>query len=105
MQKLGKCDIIKEKEKRFDNKGVEYMRKHYMTLCFRGNTEVTHIVHDGRIEVTYEQAVNGGFHTLVVDINGNVISNDGFNDSEVDFFRRFTVQNAPAIIMESRGEI
>lgn len=76
-----------------------------MTLCFRENTEVTHIVNNGKIEVTYEQAVDGGFHTLVVDIEGNVISNDGFNDSEVDFFRRFTIQNAPAIIMESNGEI
>ena len=76
-----------------------------MTLCFRGNTEVTHIVNNGKIEVTYEQAVDGGFHTLVVDIEGNVISNDGFKDSEVDFFRRFTIQNAPAIIMESNGEI
>ena len=76
-----------------------------MTLCFRGNTEVTHIVKNGKIEVTYEQAVDGGFHTLVVDIEGNVLSNDGFNDSEVDFFRRFTIQNAPAIIMESNEEI
>ena len=76
-----------------------------MTLCFRENTEVTHIVNNGKIEVTYEQAVDGGFHTLVVDIEGNVLSNDGFNDSEVDFFRRFTIQNAPAIIMESNEEI
>lgn len=76
-----------------------------MTLCFRENTEVTHIVNNGKIEVTYEQAVDGGFHTLVVDIDGNVVSNNGFNDSEVDFFRRFTIQNAPAIIMESSGEI
>ena len=76
-----------------------------MTLCFRENTEVTHIVNNDKIEVTYEQAVDGGFHTLVVDIEGNVLSNDGFNDSEVDFFRRFTIQNAPAIIMESNGEI
>ena len=76
-----------------------------MRLCFRENTEVTHIVNNGKIEVTYEQAVDGGFHTLVIDIDGNVISNDGFNDSEVDFFRRFTIQNAPAIIMESNGEI
>ena len=81
------------------------MRKHYMTLCFRGNTEVTHTTHNGAIEVTYEQAVNGGFHTLVVDINGNVLSNDGFNDADVDFYKRFTIQNSPAIIMESRGEI
>ena len=76
-----------------------------MTLCFRENTEVTHIVNNGKIEVTYEQAVDGGFHTLVVGIDGNVVSNDGFNDSEVDFFRRFTIQNAPAIIMESNEEI
>lgn len=76
-----------------------------MTICFRENTEVTHIVNNGKIEVAYEQAIGGGFHTLVIDIDGNVISNDGFNDSEVDFFRRFTIQNAPAIIMESNGEI
>ena len=81
------------------------IRKHYMTLCFRNNTEVTHIVKNGNIEVTFEEAVNGGFKTLVTDINGNVKSNKGFNPSEIDFFLRFLKSNKTGIIEESRGVI
>lgn len=81
------------------------IRKHYITICFRNNTEVTHIEKNGVIEVTYEQACNGGFKTLVMDLAANVISNDGFNDSDVAFFKAFTLQNKPAIEAESRGEI
>lgn len=80
-------------------------RMSYMTLCFRGNTEVTHINKNGVIEVTFEQAVHGGFNTLVMDLQGRVISNDGFNNSEVEWMRDFTIRNAPIIKAESRGEI
>lgn len=84
---------------------MENIRKSYMTLCFRDNVEVTHIVRNGVIEVTYEKAVPNGFHTLVMDINGNILSNDGFNDSDIDFYQRFTLINQSGIIAESRGEI
>lgn len=77
----------------------------YMTLCFRGNTEVTHIERNGNIEVTFEQAVNGGFNTLVLDLQGMLISNHGFNPSEVDWMRNFTIRNAPLIEAESKGEL
>lgn len=81
------------------------MRKHYMTLNFRGNVEVTHINKNGNIEVTFEQAVNSGFNTLVLDINGIVLSNTGFNNSDIDYFIRFLNRSKSAILQESRGEI
>lgn len=81
------------------------MRKHYMTLNFRGDTEVTHIVRGSDIIVTFEQAVYGGFHSCDFLLNGTLVGNDGFNPSELQFFRGFVLQNAPAIEMESRGEI
>lgn len=81
------------------------MRKHYMTLCLRGNTEVTHIVKNNSIEVTFEQAKDGGFNTLVTTVDGTLISRDGFTDSDVDFFLRFLQSNKVGIIAESKGEI
>ena len=84
---------------------MENVRHHFITLCTRNNTEVTHIVKNGKIEVTYEEAVNGGFKTLVTDIQGNVLSNDGFNSSEVAYFSNFTRQCARGIEQESRGEL
>lgn len=81
------------------------VRKHYMTLCIRDNTEITHIERNGIIEVTFEQAINGGFKTLVMDVDANVISNDGYNDAEIAYFREFTLRNKPGIVAESRGEI
>lgn len=81
------------------------VRKHYMTLCIRDNTEVTHIERNGVIEVTFEQAYTGGFKTLVMDVDANIIKNDGFNDAEVAYFKDFTLRNKPGIIAESRGEI
>ena len=42
------------------------MRISYMTLCYRENTEVTYMLNkQGRIEVTFEKAVTGGFNTTV----------------------------------------
>ena len=51
------------------------MRKHYMTLCARGNSdiEITHIKKNGEIEVTCEQATNGGFNTLVMALDGKIM--------------------------------
>lgn len=81
------------------------MRIHYMTLCMYGNTEVTHIMNNGKIEVTFEQAVKGGFKDAVFLLDGTVLSNNGFNNSEIDFFRRFTEKNAEVINAEARGEL
>ena len=82
------------------------MRKHYMTICFRGaDIEVTHIQREWGIEVTFEQATKGGFNTLVTDIDGNIKSNVGFNGSDVDFLLRFLQMNKPGVIAESKGVI
>lgn len=81
------------------------MRKHYMTLCVYNNTEVTHIKRDWGIEVSFEQAVTGGFKTLITTLDGKILKNDGFNPAEVDFFLRFLNSNKNTIIMESNGEI
>lgn len=82
------------------------MRKHYMTLCFRGeDVVITHIVKGNTIEVTFEQAISGDFNTLVVSIDGSIISNSGFNKSDVDYYLRFLNMNRSGIIAESKGEI
>lgn len=81
------------------------MRKHYMTLSFRDNVEVTHIQKNSTIEVTFEKSIKGGFATALYDIQGNLISSSGFSESDLDFFKRFVIQNAEVIIMESRGDI
>lgn len=65
------------------------MRKSYMTLCMRGNTEVTHILRNGKLEVTFEQAVSNGFNTLVLNDKGQIVKNDGFNSSDIAFFKDF----------------
>lgn len=79
------------------------MRKSYMTLCMRGNTEVTHILKNGKLEVTFEQAVNGGFNTAVFDDTG-LLSNTGFNSSDIAFFADFYHRNASTMLAEARGE-
>ena len=74
-----------------------------MTLCVYGNTEVTHILRGNRLEITFEQAVNGGFHTLVVWDTGEIISNDGFNLEEVRIFLDFLARNVHVMYEEARG--
>jgi hypothetical protein len=82
------------------------MRKHYMTLCARGNIEVTHIRDDsGAITVTFEQAVQGGFNTLETTLDGQVLSNEGFTPSDVAYFLTFLRNNKSAIYAESIGEL
>ena len=83
------------------------MRKHYMTLFTRGNRgiEVSHIKNGDLIEVTCEQAVDGGFNTLVTDIDGNIISSNGFNGSDVQYLIRFIQKSREGIIEESEGVI
>lgn len=81
------------------------MRGHYMTLCFKGNTEVTYMLKDTELEVTFEQAVVGGFNTLVLDASGNVISNTGFNVSDIEFFQEFLKNNLSVIYADARGEL
>ena len=81
------------------------MRGPYMTLCFKGNTEVTYMLKDPGLEVTFEQAVVGGFNTLVLDASGNVISNTGFNVSDIEFFQEFLKNNLSVIYADARGEL
>ena len=79
-------------------------RVHYMTLSFRGDTEVTYIEREGTIEVTFEQPKYGGFNTLVTDIDGNIIHRDGFTNADVEFLISFLKDNSPVIIEECKGE-
>ena len=79
------------------------IRKHYMTLCLRGNTEVTHIIKSGRLEVTFEQATKGGFNTLVVLDDCTIVSNTGFNDSEISFYIQFLKNNIDVMWKEAKG--
>lgn len=69
------------------------MKISYMTLCYRENTEVTYMLNkQWRIEVTFEKAVTGGFNTAVFNDRGELLSNEGFNPSDIDYFSRFTKQ-------------
>lgn len=81
------------------------MRGHYMTLCFKGNTEVTYILSGDDLEVTFEQAVIGGFNTLVLDASGNILSNTGFNASDIEFFQEFLKNNLSIIYADVRNEL
>lgn len=80
------------------------MRRHYMTLCIRDNTEVTYIQKASGLEITFEQSCNGGFKTLVFNEDCSLISNSGFNDSEVCYFLEFLRNNIATIKSESRGD-
>ena len=73
------------------------MRRHYVTLCVHGNTVVTYARTEGGVQVTFEQAKSGGFNTAVLDLNGGIISNDGFPPAETDYFRRFLRRNRDII--------
>lgn len=81
------------------------MRGHYMTLCFKGNTEVTYVLSGNDLEITFEQSVVGEFNTLVLDASGNVISNTGFNTSDIEFFQEFLKNNLSVIYADARGEL
>lgn len=74
-----------------------------MTLCTRDNTEVTHILKNGILEVTFEQACTNGFKTLVLNQKGEIISNDKFNASEVQFFKEFMFKNLGVMLEEAKG--
>ncbi len=76
---------------------VLIVRKHFVTLCVHGNTVVTYMVRDAGTEVTFEQARNKGFNTLVLSLDGVVVSNDGFEPAEVDYFQRFLRRNCDMI--------
>ena len=73
------------------------MRRHYVTLCVHGNTVVTYTRTADGVEVTFEQAKNKGFNTAVLDLDGAIISNDGFPPAETDYFRRFLHRHRDAI--------
>ena len=82
------------------------MRHHYITICTRGkDIEVTHIDRGSYIEISFEQATNGGFNTLLMDNNGKILSCNGFNASDVQFLTAFLVRNVSVIIDESRGNL
>lgn len=76
-------------------------RKHFVTLCLYDNTEVTYIKRKNGLEVTFEKAINKGFCELVVNIDGEIIKNNGFNDAEVGRLIRFLEKNKKLILEEA----
>lgn len=68
------------------------MRKHYVTLCFMGDSpiKVTYIDRkDGKgIEVLFERACDGGFDDLCMRLDCSVISRKGYTDDEVEFLKK-----------------
>ena len=73
------------------------MRRHYVTLCMHGNTVVTYTRTESGIQVTFEQPKNRGFNTAVLDLDGGIIRNDGFEPAETDYFQRFLRRNRDVI--------
>lgn len=74
------------------------IRQHYITLSARGNVVITYRVVNNCIEVTFEQAVNGGFNTMVTDIDGNIKSNEKFSSSDTAYLQNFLAQNKECLI-------
>ena len=74
------------------------VRKHYVTICFRDNTEVTYVLKpNGKVEVEFETAVGKGFHSLTMSESCEVIRCYGYSPSDVDFFKRFLKDNISLI--------
>lgn len=75
------------------------IRKSYMTLCMHDNAEVTYKRRDsdGVIEVAFEVADYKGFKTAVFDENLNLLSNDGFTNDELGYFKYFLSNNISVI--------
>ena len=73
------------------------MRRHYVTLCMHGNTVVTYMRTESGIQVTFEQPKSRGFNTVVLDLDGAIIYNDGFESAETDYFQRFLRRNRDVI--------
>lgn len=80
------------------------IRRHYMTLCIYGDTEVTVQTRDDIVIVTFEKAVDNGFNTLEMTVDGQVLSNSGFSSFEVDQFCQFTKQNKDGLLKQNRGD-
>lgn len=80
------------------------MRKHYMTLNFRNNAEITHMVINGLLHVNVEEAIIGGFKSCEFLVDGTLVSNNGYSGSELQFYKDFILRNAPLIIELSREE-
>ena len=74
------------------------VRKHYATIHFRDNTDVTYMVKpDGHLEVDFETPARRGTKYLSLLKDGTILKQDGYSPSEVDFCRRFLHTNLPLI--------
>lgn len=70
------------------------MKIDYMTICIRGNDiEIAYSYKDNSVEVTCEQATQGGFNTLVVNEDGTILQRDGFTDDDVYYLLDFVKRN------------
>lgn len=71
-------------------------RKHFMSIHMLHSEpidtiEVTCVDKDGQIEVLFEQAVESGFNDAVLLLDATVVSNEGYNDEYMDYFKYFVV--------------
>lgn len=73
------------------------VRKFYMRLCLKGNTDVTYQNTPNGLEVTFEAAAKGGFKTLVLGIGGDIRQLSGYSRAEVEFFQHFLNNNRNTI--------
>lgn len=81
------------------------MRKHYITLCQHDNTEVTYSKTSSGIQVTFEKVdIDGLEHTLVLNQEGQILSQNGFDDNEVAYFIDFLSRNIEVILEFANDE-
>lgn len=74
------------------------IRKHYMTLVAYDDLVVTcKVENDNKVYATYEKAYEGGFKTAVLDMSNKVISNRGFDNSEMKFITDFNKGHSDTI--------
>lgn len=74
----GKIDIANHAKQKIKKQVHRWCRKERVEIE-KGNT-------------TFEKAVTGGFNTAVFNDRGELLSNEGFNPSDIDYFSRFTKQ-------------
>lgn len=75
-----------------------------MTLNFRNNAEITYMVVNGLLRVNVEEAITGGLKSCEFLVDGMLVANNGYSDSELQFYKNFILRNAKVIIKWSKEE-
>ncbi len=75
------------------------MRKQHFRTLYDMETEVTYIVNNSVLEITFEQAVDYGCNELVMDIDCNIIKCFGFTKEDINTYKSFLDNNRHEILL------